>query len=353
MPSPHTTRSRWTPFAATAVVAVVCFLVLEAGVRVAGLAPPLNTAAQAFVADPYLPFKPAPGSHLTGRSPTDEFDFDYAHNSLGFRDTEHALAKPAGSFRIVALGDSFTYGAAVPFAQTYLAQLETMLNDRGALHPSVEIVKLGIVRYFPEPERLVLEHYGLQYSPDLILVGFVPNDIIDTALGIDAIQTDSAGKLRTSESKELGSVGMFLVEYSHVFRILLSRYVASRLQRRTPSRPEDIYRADGFHEKDWRRVEDEFGRIRDVANRSGAKLAIIYIPMLEAWAPQHAYPSERVATWSARNGVSFIDTLPPLRAASLAGVRVYYVKDGHCTPEGYAIIARTIAAELSRLKLVP
>jgi len=352
MPS-HTTRSRWLPFAAAGGVTVVCFLVLEVGVRFAGLAPSLNAAAQAYVADPDLPFKPAPGSRLTGRSPTDEFDFDYAHNSLGFRDTEHALAKPAGWFRIAAVGDSFTYGAAVPFAQTYLVQLETMLNARGSSHPSVEILKLGIVRYFPEPERLVLEHYALQYSPDLILVGFVPNDVIDTALGIDAIQTDAEGRLRTRESKELGPLGIFLFEHSHLFRIVLSRYVASRVQRRTPIHLEEIYRADGFHEKDWRRVEDEFGRMRDAANRAGAKLAIIYIPMLEAWAPQHAYPSERLATWSARNGVSFIDTLPPLRAASLAGVSVYYVRDGHCTPQGYAIIAQTIAAELSRLRLVP
>ena len=350
MPSQHRKPSRWIPFAAAGLVAMVCFLVLEAGVRVAGLAPPLGGAAHAYVADPHLPYKPAPGSRLTGRSPTDEFDFDYAHNSRGFRDTEHALAKPPGSFRIVAVGDSFTYGDGVTFAQTYVAQLETMLNGRGASHPPVEIVKLGIPRYFPESERLLLEHYGLQFSPDLVLVGFVPNDVMDTALGIDAVQTDAEGRLRTRESKALGSVGMFLFEHSHVFRIVLSRYVALRL---APVHREEIYRADGFHEKDWRRIEEEFGRMRDAANRSGAKLAIVYIPMLEAWAPQHAYPSERVATWSARNGVSFIDTLAPLRTASLAGESVYYLKDGHCTPQGYAIIAQTVASELTRLNLVP
>jgi hypothetical protein len=353
MPSQHTTPTRWMMFAAAGVVTAVCVLILEVGVRFAGLAPPLDVAAYAYVADPHLPYKPAPRSRVTGRSPTGEFEFDYAHNSLGFRDSEHALAKPAGSFRIVAVGDSFTYGAAAPFAQTYLVRLEAMLNARGAPHPPVEIVKLGISRYFPESERLVLEHYGLKYSPDLIVVGFVPNDVMDTALGIDAIQTDAAGRLRTRESKELGSVGMFLFEHSHVFRIVLSRYVASRLQRGAPIRREEIYRAGGFHEKDWRRIEEEFGRMRDAANRAGAKLAIIYIPMLEAWAPHHAYPSDRLAIWSAANGAYFIDTLPPLRAASLAGASVYYVRDGHCTPEGYAIIARTVAAELSRLKLVP
>ena len=122
MPPQHTTPSRWTPFAAAGVVAVVCVLILEIGVRVAGLAPPLNLGAQAFVANPHLPFKPASRSRLAGRSPTDEFDFDYRHDSLGFRDTEHALAKPTGSFRIVAVGDSLTYGRR---RKTHRLQFET------------------------------------------------------------------------------------------------------------------------------------------------------------------------------------------------------------------------------------
>lgn len=109
-----------------------------------------------------------------------------------------------------------------------------------ASHPSVEIVKLGIVRNFPEPERLVLQHYGLQCTPDLILVGITPNDIMDTALGIDAIQTDDEGRLRTRESKELGPAAMFPFEHSHVSRIVLARYAESRLQRRAPIHREEI-----------------------------------------------------------------------------------------------------------------
>ncbi len=44
----------------------------------------------------------------------------------------------------------------------------------------MEIIKAGIPRFFPRPERLLLEHEGHTFQPDLILVGFVPNDVMDT-----------------------------------------------------------------------------------------------------------------------------------------------------------------------------
>jgi hypothetical protein len=97
---------------------------------------------------------------------------NFAITASGFRDVEHAREKPSGVFRILGLGDSFTYGALSPFEKSYLYRLEEALNRRPGTHPRVEIIKAGVSRYFPEPERILLEHYGVPFSPDLILVGF-------------------------------------------------------------------------------------------------------------------------------------------------------------------------------------
>jgi hypothetical protein len=156
----------------------------------------------------------------------------HRHNSLGFRDIEHACAKGEGVFRILGLGDSFTYGAGADFERTYLYRLEQMLNGRSGDHPRVEIIKAGVPRYYPQLERILLDRYGRAFSPDLVLVGFVPNDVIDTYLGVYAVTVDPSGFLVTSEADELGALGTLLYMNSHVLRVILKRYVDHQVPRK-------------------------------------------------------------------------------------------------------------------------
>ena len=67
---------------------VVTLLMLEVAVRILYLAPPLNKEWGTRVADPHLPYKHRPLAHYEGRNITDEYDYDYTHNSAGFRDVE-------------------------------------------------------------------------------------------------------------------------------------------------------------------------------------------------------------------------------------------------------------------------
>ena len=149
----------WLFYLSTVPVAIL--LVLECAVRLLGVAPSLP--GHKNVADPYLPFRPRP--LFVSQGHTKEYDCEYGNNSLGFRDVEHAAEKPEGVFRILVLGDSFTYGAGVAFEETYPRRLEAMLNGRRGPHPKVEVINAGVYRYFPEAERLLLEHYGRDFSP--------------------------------------------------------------------------------------------------------------------------------------------------------------------------------------------
>src|SRR5262245_19193758 len=94
---------------ASALAAVMLTLAgLEVATRLCGLGPPA-TAMRGYAPDPALPFMLRPNSSGVTEI-ADGYRFAYRHNSLGFRDREHAVHKPPGTLRVVGLGDSFTYG---------------------------------------------------------------------------------------------------------------------------------------------------------------------------------------------------------------------------------------------------
>jgi lysophospholipase L1-like esterase len=99
-------------------------------------------------------------------------------NSLGFRDREIAAAKPAGVYRIVALGDSTTFGWGVPFEQTYPKVLEARLNA----HPLIpdcrkyEVINTGIGNYNTAQEVAAFKERVLRPHPDLVMIGWYIND---------------------------------------------------------------------------------------------------------------------------------------------------------------------------------
>jgi len=335
-------------------LSVVTVLLLEAAVLLAGLAPTLPEHYSKNTTDPYLPWKPEPMSVNEGRTP--EFAFSYRHNSMGFRDVEHPIPKPPGTFRILVLGDSFTYGIGAAFEETYAYRLEQTLNERFKGQPRIEVIKAGISRYWPEPERLLLAHYGLAYQPDLVTVGFLPNDIIDTHVGITGVEVNQ-GFLVTRELDTFGDAGVWLYVHSRLFRTLffqyLNRQLAADAARTIALQAPDIYKANGAHEKEWQAVESEYGKMAALASSIGAKFAVIFIPPHIPWPPDTLpYPQQRLAAWAGTQGVTFIDTAPTLAAVS--AVRpVHYPQDGHCTPAGYQAIANAISDGLLNSPLGP
>ncbi len=97
-------------------------------------------------------------------------------NSRGWKDREHTLAKPADTFRIVVLGDSYTYGV-VPLDQQYTTRLEALLHERG--WPDCEVISLGVSGWGTDQALEALVSEGLAYQPDLVLYQFCSNDLLE------------------------------------------------------------------------------------------------------------------------------------------------------------------------------
>ncbi len=99
----------------------------------------------------------------------------YETNTRGLRERELATPKPAGVFRVVALGDSFTLGEGVHVGDTWPRALDCVLNERFP-DGRIEVVNAGVSAYDLRQE---LEHYRRNvraYDPDMVLVAMVWND---------------------------------------------------------------------------------------------------------------------------------------------------------------------------------
>src|SRR5205807_663049 len=98
----------------------VCLLAIEGVARLVlrgrGGGKERDEAAQYMQYDPHLGWKHRPGARATyhRREYTTEVAFD-AH---GLRGPERGQAAPPGTFRVLALGDSFVEGYTVPYEQT-------------------------------------------------------------------------------------------------------------------------------------------------------------------------------------------------------------------------------------------
>ena len=100
-------------------------------------------------------------------------------NHLGFGDTrEYSLTKRPNTFRILVLGDSVTFGHGSIYEHTYPRLLEERLK---AWRPDREweVWNLGVPGYNTSQELTTLLRFGPEYQPDLVVVGFFENDILD------------------------------------------------------------------------------------------------------------------------------------------------------------------------------
>lgn len=126
-------------------------------------------------------------------------------NAAGWRDREHGVAKPAGVYRVVVLGDSYSEAMHVDQGKTYWSHLEGLLSQ--CLAKPVEVLNFSVAGYGTGQQYLVLRNTALKYHPDVVLLQFTNgNDVSDNsralAVGKDRpfFTLDASGKLTPETS---------------------------------------------------------------------------------------------------------------------------------------------------------
>jgi lysophospholipase L1-like esterase len=164
--------------------------------------------AIALLAESYLRFlstsTDAFGATLTARR------WFYAYpelNSLYFRDSEWAVAKPPGVRRVAFVGDSFTYGWAInDRADRFSDRIQQRFNERSP--GRVEVMNLAWLGWDSREELRALDLLIPEYSIDEVVLCYLPNDI-EPLLPVSA----EFNPTRAPKSRLLNTSTSFLLDY--------------------------------------------------------------------------------------------------------------------------------------------
>ncbi|MBX7144706.1 MAG: SGNH/GDSL hydrolase family protein [Oligoflexia bacterium] len=98
----------------------------------------------------------------------------FVHASHDVRDFQYSRHKTASTFRIVVLGDSFSFGDYLQFDDTFPKRLERYLNLNEGVG-RVEVINYGVSSYSTVKESKLLRQ-AMHLEPDLILLQITLND---------------------------------------------------------------------------------------------------------------------------------------------------------------------------------
>jgi len=165
------------------VSAVLGVLLLEFAARSLHIAPEVlsldtraDDSAYRLSDNPVLGYVMKPG-YRDNDFPDLHRSFPYI-NSAGFRDIERRADAPAGTARLILLGDSVVAGVGIREIDDLMSrQLERQLAALTALPH--EVLNMGVPGYCTFGEVELLETAGLRYHPDGVVLLFVENDYND------------------------------------------------------------------------------------------------------------------------------------------------------------------------------
>lgn len=320
------------------------------------------------------------GSHIPNTT-TWQWTVEYVTrvdvNSRGLREREIGYEKPPGLRRVLVLGDSFVEATEVAVEEAFPRRLEAYLAAAGG--PPIQVVNAGAVGYGTAQEYLFLDHEGLRYQPDLVvLLFFSGNDVADNSWKLDYpplrpikpyFEVDANGTLRQLpfvlpdlSANRAGPFRQWLRQESLLFSKLdpddLAAvagdpgYILSILAPYADTASPDV-------EEAWQVTEALLSATRDRAEGAGARFVLVNVPApwevdppfwdrmrwyfdlpAEGWDLDR--PNRRVAEIAARRDFAYLDLRPSLRLAHSDRTRLYYQVDGHWTAAGHDFAAHSL-----------
>lgn len=308
-----------------------------------------------YQTDPRIGYVLTPG--FDGSFDRPEFHTSVHINEVGLRGPD-LRPKTANTIRILALGDSFTWGWGTNADQAWPAVAKRLLSQR---YPNldIQVMNAGTPGYGTAHELAFLESKGAALQPDLVVtMFFAGNDFDDnrrTAINAykirDRMLVDPAPEgARAAWLRALD----WLKAHSHLITLVSERagYLAARAG--ILSFVEQAL-SEYFTTEDARRAIELLVGIANADKRLCAQSLFIFAPD-KMQVLTYRTPSLRAANVVAdaahKAGVPWINLAKSMIEVTNK-TELYYQEDAHWTPTGHGLAAQLIADKIAEVGLKP
>jgi len=268
-------------------------------------------------------------------------------NSLGLRDGEIEHEPRPGVLRVLALGDSQTFGAGLTLSDTWPKQLERMLQETSSFR--WEVINGGIPGTDTWQHEILLRRLLKPINPRAVVLAFYVNDVVPPHIP----QRARAVALGNTASKHL----VYLLKRSAVVTWTYYRLFLPWRARHTDwvSATEDAVLTgsdDQRAERGWQHVQQSLGAMKELCDARGVMLLLAILPrrdQVSGVRPGRVY-QERARSLAQAHGIEAIDLLPALSAEyGVKGDALFIPWDGHNSAAANRVIAARLAQSFAGL----
>jgi lysophospholipase L1-like esterase len=274
-------------------------------------------------------------------------DGPLATNELGLRD---AAYNANADFKILVLGDSVAWGNGIADVNDVFAlRLEQRLNagGRGIFY---DVINAAVPGYSTFQEAGWLERHGLALEPDLIVVQFCLNDVVERYRSLAEyggnrhfLGVDTRATIRGIYGTALRASRAFEATARSVQALLRGNesYLARNLARDTLS-PE--------LERAWRRVEAELQQILDLAADRDVPVMLLIAPFRFQSADPGRFdqPQRRLSAWARSHSVEAVDVLAYFGRQAPETVAALFNDESHFSVAGHRFVAEILLLPVKR-----
>lgn len=333
------------------VSTAVLLICIETGLRLTQLAP-----TETLVYPDAAAWERNPGPFAPSQDFVDRFRPSLPHhihvNSLGFRGREFDARKAPGTYRILCVGDSYTFGDYVDDDDTFPAGLEKRLRQ-GSPGTAIDVINAGVNGYTITDEAGLVKEKGLALEPDEILVAFVLNDLADLTRQISSRENQrrAAGEMSGSALAPIKRWLRHTATYNFLFVIkatVLGRLGLDPTIQDVPIRHLLYPPYDATTEALFARYRDELLRLRDLAAEHHCRLRLVLYPFYEqVVGGASAEAQARITAMASGAGIPVVDLLPAFLKGGPRAAKLFLMPlDHHPSAAGHRAAAREVARAL-------